>query len=968
MGPPMMGRGLSMVGQEARLKLKDVLSVFDDLLADCEVELCLEALGALRDWPRLWDATVDVDLARFNQMMEETGLTKRGDRWLARGGSKDTAGCRQADEVDEGEARSPSPAGSPISGEFCGPGGDSELHDEPTLGSPASPQKSPRSPTQLSRFRTYDIRGLSPKDHPWVPDESHGGYLARCFILFTSPSQSIFGRIVEGAVVSTIALNTAALLLESMPEYRDRPERCAHLKAQGLPLTVEACEPQPQPMFAVFEVICVAIFTFEYLARILTVHAVSARPFWDTLVYARQPLNAIDLLAVLPYYFALPIQGSNRSARSIVSVFRLGRILRLFKVTKYLPETKVFMDTLVMSGQPLAILLCFNLMLVVVFASLIYSAEGRRFSVSPEFTAPTAAADCPNSTMPALYPTGVFVRKDAQHVEDIISPFRSIPYSMWWVCTTITTIGYGDYAPTTTWGKAIAVVCFYVGVIFLAMPITVLGANFQISYRRRFQEDQAMGLERKSNANDVKSTYKKALRTQATLRPAGRMGWLPATRMGVGRYIFAVLEEPASCNLARVYSIFMLATILVSTTTFVLESMPRFQETPEQCEVKLTVKNCTPKPAEAFEYIEWVCILVFSADYVLRVATAHTAKDTLVEAKKRPETSSLKVTLRYASSFLNLVDVLAILPFYVELIAHSGSNGLAVLRVLRLVRTLRVLKMPKLRLGAMMLLNVVVDCMPALLLLITMSMLTCILFSACVVYAEGTEYSVDHFTEDFPLGLYIRPTKEGLDVEPSPFRSIPYAFWWFFATITTVGYGDDYPTTTFGRIVALFCFYTGIILLALPVTIIGDKFTVYYPDWARAMGQQLDEEFEEVAANPFGRHKRASQRASQRRLKAASAAAGLHSFASRSNLERASEQVVEPLSLVDRKGSAAMGGPDHKGEPAAQAPGEPDAAAGRGGITFSVLRDGSAEGARAVLPCGKVEGQPPSCETRMAWS
>jgi len=362
-----------------------------------------------------------------------------------------------------------------------------------------------------------------------------------------------------------------------------------------------------------------------------------------------------------------------------------------------------------------------------------------------------------------------------------------------------------------------------------------------------------------------------------------------------------------------------------------------------------------PRPAGAFEYIEVICILVFSADYVLRVATAHSARDTLVEDEKRAETSSLKVTFRYASSFLNLVDILAILPFYVELVAQTGNNGLAVLRVLRLVRTLRVLKMPKLRLGAMMLLNVVVDCMPALVLLITMSVLTCILFSACIVYAEGTEYSVDHFTDDFPMGLYIRPTKEGLDVEPSPFRSIPYAFWWFFATITTVGYGDDYPTTTLGRIVALVCFYTGIILLALPVTIIGDKFTVYYPDWARAMGQPLDKEFEEVAANPFGRHARASQREFERRESVGAA-----------------EPAVQPLSLVDPMGSAAAGGSGHQEGAAAEAHGEHDVLKtaeehGRG-IALAMLKDGSAEGARTVLPYGKAEAQPPSCETRMAWS
>jgi len=965
MGPPMMSRGISMaaVGHEARLKMHDVLSVLDDLLADSEVGLCIEILSALRDWQSMWDTPVDANPADFRQMLEEAGLMKQGDRWRRRSGLKELA----TDAVAGGREAH---CGPHLGGEAFVPGSPSECRSEQSPSIPVSPARAPKPPKPVSRFRTYDIRGLSPRVQPWVPDDRHGGYLARWFVLFTSPSQSILGRVVEAALVSTIALNTVALLLESMPEYRDRPERCAELYAQGLPLTVEACEPQPRAIFSVFEVICVTIFTFEYLARVLTVHAVSERPLWDTLLYARQPLNAIDLLAVLPYYCALPIKGSNRSAKSIVSVFRLGRILRLFKVTKYLPETKVFMDTMIMSGQPLAILLCFNLMLVVVFASLIYSAEGRRFSVALEFTAPTTEADCPNSTAPALYPAGVFVRKDAGGVEDTISPFRSIPYSMWWVCTTITTIGYGDFAPTTAWGKAIAVMCFYVGVIFLAMPITVLGANFQISYRRRFQEDATMDdrrvpiVRRRTSFDDMKDNYKKALRTQATMRPASTLSWLP-TKTGVGRTVFAVLEEPSSCILGNVYSIFMLVAILLSTTTFVLESMPQFQETKEQCKVEMTVENCMPRPVGTFEYIEWVCILIFSADYVFRVATAHTAKDVLAEGEKRANASSLRVTLRYASSFLNLVDLVAIIPFYVELVAQSGNNGLAVLRVLRLVRTLRVLKMPKLRLGVMMLMNVVVDCMPALVLLITMSMLTCILFSACIVYAEGTSYSVDHFTEDFPLGLYIRPTKEGLDVEPSPFRSIPYAFWWFFATVTTVGYGDDYPTTTFGRIVALFCFYTGIILLALPVTIIGDKFTVYYPDWARAMGQELDEEFEEVAANPFGRHKRASRRASQKRVKTLPTAAGLSNSAHRNSVDSSAELALEPLSLPNpsREG-VAVGDPGQQEEAPVECHAERDAT----GITLSMLKDGSAEGARTVLPLGKVESQPPSCETRMAWS
>merc|ERR1711972_1188136 len=128
-----------------------------------------------------------------------------------------------------------------------------------------------------------------------------------------------------------------------------------------------------------------------------------------------------------------------------------------------------------------------------------------------------------------------------------------------------------------------------------------------------------------------------------------------------------------------------------------------------------------------------------------------------------------------------------------------------------------------------------VEALPALFLLFFMTTLMCVLFASLIVFAEGSRYSVSEakFVENYPEGLYIRPTADGHDIEPSPFQSILYAFWWFFTTATTVGYGDDYPTTTAGRIVGIATFYTGIILLALPITIVAERFNAHYPDWIR---------------------------------------------------------------------------------------------------------------------------------------
>ena len=180
----------------------------------------------------------------------------------------------------------------------------------------------------------------------------------------------------------------------------------------------------------------------------------------------------------------------------------------------------------------------------------------------------------------------------------------------------------------------------------------------------------------------------------------------------------------------------------------------------------------------------------------------------------------------------------AVIPFYVELALGAGGGGLAVLRVLRLVRVFRIFKMGKYSSGAKVVINVVVESMPALSILFFFSLLACVLFAACVYFAEGTYYSVDPdqvSLTDHPRGAYVRPTVDNRGYEVSPFRSIPFGFWWFFTSSTTVGYGDFYPTTDAGKFTAVLCFYMGIILLALPITVIGGNFTTMYRQWVEEM-------------------------------------------------------------------------------------------------------------------------------------
>eukprot|EP00929_Paragymnodinium_shiwhaense_P097428 TRINITY_DN5910_c0_g1_i1.p1 TRINITY_DN5910_c0_g1~~TRINITY_DN5910_c0_g1_i1.p1 ORF type:complete len:881 (+),score=166.62 TRINITY_DN5910_c0_g1_i1:118-2760(+) len=646
---------------------------------------------------------------------------------------------------------------------------------------------------------------------PWFPGAIYGSLRHRIFLLFDDPSASKGGRVIAVVLIVAIAVSTVSFVLESMPEFRTVKVECATDR------TVANCEPKPHESFWYLEAVCIVTFTADYIIRMCTISAApnkaTSNPVMKTLLYMKQPLNIVDLVAILPFYVDLAIAGSV----GVMRVFRLARILRPFKAAKHHSGMMMLKDVMLMSRQPLMILAFFNAIMTILFGSLIYFAEGLRYSVDEKFTL--------NG-----HPTGVFVREAASLDGDEVSPFRSIPYSVWWTLVTMTTVGYGDFSPTTRAGKVIGIACFYVGIIFLALPISVLGNNFEIAYNRMMEAKGLSSTKKTVGKRDKKTVVMKPLESIP-----GDMLWLPACT-GKRRRLFILLEDPNASKVGKWLSLGVIMTILVSTAVFIMESMPDFNETPSSCRVDfLTVQECRPMPLSIFGAVELVCIIIFTVEYLGRVMTVHAATSTDCGLPPDATIGPLKLTFRYATQWLNLIDLVAILPFYVEL-AGGGGGGAAVLRVLRLVRTFRVLKMPKLRACGEMFIDVVVDALPALFLLFFMTTLMCVLFASLIVFAESSQYSVDYFQEDYPQGLYVRPTKDGYGVEPSPFRSILYAFWWFFTTATTVGYGDDFPTTTAGRIVGVSTFYTGIVLIALPITIISGCFNKRYPEYLSEFG------------------------------------------------------------------------------------------------------------------------------------
>ena len=153
-------------------------------------------------------------------------------------------------------------------------------------------------------------------------------------------------------------------------------------------------------------------------------------------------------------------------------------------------------------------------------------------------------------------------------------------------------------------------------------------------------------------------------------------------------------------------------------------------------------------------------------------------------------------------STLNLVDLGAILPYYITLaLPASGSGGLGVLRVVRLTKVFRVLRIGKYSKGLQLLLQTVAHSAGELSVMGLFLFIGVLLFGSFVYMTDSEECSV----------------LEPLDECDDSFDSIPKGMWWAIVTLSTVGYGDAVPKSPGGKIVAAIAICVGILMLAGPV-------------------------------------------------------------------------------------------------------------------------------------------------------
>ncbi|XP_055729164.1 potassium voltage-gated channel subfamily F member 1-like [Salvelinus fontinalis] len=246
--------------------------------------------------------------------------------------------------------------------------------------------------------------------------------------------------------------------------------------------------------------------------------------------------------------------------------------------------------------------------------------------------------------------------------------------------------------------------------------------------------------------------------------------------------LWKLLEKPESSLSARVIAIVSFLFILISSVVMCVGTIPDLQ-------VEDAEGNHMEHPI--LEAIETACIGWFTVEYVLRLIS-----------------SPNKV--KFVLSFMNIIDFMAIMPFYVVLTLTSLGTAMMELanvqqavQALRIMRIARIFKLARHSSGLQTLTSALKSSFSELGMLLMYMGVGVFLFSAMAYTLEQSH-------------------------PETMFTSIPQSFWWAVITMTTVGYGDIYPKTTLGRCNAAVSFLCGVIAIALPIHPIINNFVIFY--------------------------------------------------------------------------------------------------------------------------------------------
>jgi len=242
--------------------------------------------------------------------------------------------------------------------------------------------------------------------------------------------------------------------------------------------------------------------------------------------------------------------------------------------------------------------------------------------------------------------------------------------------------------------------------------------------------------------------------------------------MKIKKRAYEILEIGSPEDLSsRVFDTFIISLILLNIIAIILE----------------TIESLSFRFFHFFKIFEIFSVVIFTIEYVLRIWSCVT------DSKyKHPISGRTKFII----TPLALIDLIAILPFYLPMLI---SIDLRFIRALRLIRLFRLFKLARYSVAIKLFGKVIKNKKEEL-------YITAFIIFILLIISSSLLYSVE------------------CEAQPDVFSSIPAAMWWGVATLTTVGYGDIYPITPLGKFLGAIISLLGIGLFALPAGLLSAGF------------------------------------------------------------------------------------------------------------------------------------------------
>ncbi|XP_032826974.2 voltage-gated potassium channel regulatory subunit KCNG2-like isoform X1 [Petromyzon marinus] len=292
--------------------------------------------------------------------------------------------------------------------------------------------------------------------------------MSRLRDMVEDPSSGLPGKIFAFLSVVFVAITAVSLCISTMPDLRAEEDK-------------GECSQKCHDIFVV-ETVCVGWFSFEFLLRLI-----QSRSKWR---FLRDPLNIIDVAAILPYYVTLvvdsvsdgrpPSMGSTNiyleKVGLVLRVLRALRILYVMRLARHSLGLQTLGLTIRRCTRELGLLLLFLCVAMALFAPMVYLAENELVMGSGGGGGGASrASEAPPSEDSGIGGGGGGGGSRAHE-------FTSIPACYWWAIISMTTVGYGDMVPRSVAGQVVALSSILSGILLMAFPVTSIFHTFSRSY------------------------------------------------------------------------------------------------------------------------------------------------------------------------------------------------------------------------------------------------------------------------------------------------------------------------------------------------------------------------------------------------------------------------------------------------------------------------------------------------------